>query len=286
MAFQYNYQLETQFPNKKADLGKLEEQIKNSSIKTAVDYLTSSLGFVSIFFKAELSDTDENVLEHLIENHDGIPNKTAPTIVKSEQLTEHIRFVESGDTTQGMYAAQSLIIDVSTGEAEKVTYFSWPYDIALMSGTLGVAENMVGDNFSVDVGPNTLIGILTAPLNVGDTSINVSSTVFENLKRGYYFGLYIPGNLGVELGQVLDLNEEKGYITLVDPVDVSSIAGFPVAMCAKIIPNLYLHDMSKVEIGKQIPTGQRIPANLPIKVTYKNNNLVAKKISFFVEYLY
>jgi len=70
------------------------------------------------------------------------------------------------------------------------------------------------------------------------------------------------------------------------PVDVSANAMTPVAMCAKIVPELYLHDMTKVEIGKDLPTGQRIPKNVPIRVTYLNNNGVAKKVSFFIEYLY
>lgn len=70
------------------------------------------------------------------------------------------------------------------------------------------------------------------------------------------------------------------------PSDVSANAGSYIAMCAKLIPNLYLHSIDKIEIGKDLPTGQRIPKNLPVRVHYHNNNSTAKKISFFVEFLY
>jgi len=286
MAFQYNYEL-TQFPNDKCNIDTLSTQIRNSTIKAALDFINESLGFVSIFFKAALDTQDEGVLDDIVAHHTGDPSPQETPIVRSEILTEHIRFVEAGDVTQGLYSAQSLIIDVSAGEAEKIVDFTWPIDIALMSGTLGISEDMVGDNFTIDVGPNTLIGALIAPLNVGDTSIYVSSTVLENIKKGFYIGLYGAGQAtGTEISQVIDRDDANSCLRLLNPSDVSANAGSYVAMCAKLIPNLFLHSMDKVEIGKDVPTGQRIPKNLPVRVHYHNNNGVAKKISFFIEYLY
>lgn len=286
MAFQYNYEL-TQFPNDKCNIDTLTTQIRNSTIKVALDFINESLGFVSIFFKAVLDTQDVGVLDDIVANHTGEPSSQEVQIVKSEILTEHIRFVEAGDTTQGLYSAQSLIIDVSAGESEKITDFTWPYDIALMSGTLGVSEDMIGDDFTIDIGPNTLVGALIAPLNVGDTSIYVSPTVLENIKKGFYVGLYnLSGDTGVEISQVIEKNDANSSLTLKAPSDVSANAGSYIAMCAKLIPNLYLHSIDKIEIGKDLPTGQRIPKNLPVRVHYHNNNGVAKKISFFVEYLY
>ena len=242
---------------------------------------------MSIFFKADLSSGDQTILDGIVAAHSGEPLPNAVQIVKSEILTEHIKFVEAGDTTQGMYAAQSIIIDVSAGESEKIVDFKWPYDIALMSGTLGVSEDMLGDDFTIDIGPNTLIGALIAPLNVGDTSIYVSETVLSNIKKGFYIGLYnAGGDTGTEIAQVIDRDDANSALTLSSPSDVSANIGSPIAMCAKLIPNLYLHSIDKIEIGKDLPTGQRIPKNLPVRVHYHNNNSVAKKISFFVEFLY
>ena len=281
----YDYNL-SDFPNNKVSVDRLTQEIQQSAIVTALDHINVNDSLVSIFFKADLSTGDQTILDGIVAAHSGLALPGAVQIVKSEVLTEHLKFVEAGDTTQGMYAAQSIIIDVSAGDTEKIVDFTWPFDIALMSGTLGVSEDMIGDDFMVDVGPNTLVGALIAPLNVGDTSIYVSPTVLQNIKKGFYIGLYSPGDSGIEISQVIDRDDANYALTLRYPSDVSANAGSYIAMCAKIIPKLYLHSIDKIEIGKQIPTGQRIPKNIPIRVHYHSNNGVAKKISFFVEYLY
>lgn len=281
--FKYTYQL-SDFPNQKVDLDTLADQVRESTITIALDYINSSV-VVDFFFKAQLTNPDVSALDVVVANHTGIPAPEETPLVRSQQLTEHIKWIESGEATQDLFAAQSLIIDISAGEASKSVDFSWPFDIALMSGTLGISEDMVGDDLHVDVGPNSLIGALIQPLNVGDTSIYVSPTVLENIKIGYYIGLYVPGPTGIEISQVL-ARDDSNYCLTINPSDVSANAGSYVAMCAKIVPELYLHSMDKVEIGKQIPTGQRIPKGVPVRVTYHNQNLVAKKVSFFVEYLY
>lgn len=284
--FKYTYTL-SDFPNDKVDLDTLQDQVRASAITVSLDYIGTEGVDVNFFFKAELDSTDQLVLDNVVANHSGEPEPEEIQVVKSEILTEHIRFVEAGDTTQGLFGAESLIIDISAGETQKITDFSWPIDIALMSGTLGVSEEMLGDDFSIDVGPNTLIGALIAPLNVGDTSIYVSPTVLQTIKIGYYIGLYnTGGDTGVEISQIIDRDDSNSCLTLKTPSDVSANAGSYIAMCTKLIPSLYLHSMDKIEIGKDFPTGQRIPKNFPVRVYYNNNNGVAKKISFFVEYLY
>jgi len=284
--FDYTYNV-SDTANNKVDEDRLTLEIRSSAIVTALDHINVGNNNIFIYFKVELDSKDKTTLDGIIAAHTGEALAAPTQIVKSEVLTEHLKFVEAGDTTQGMYAAQSLIIDISAGELDKIIDFSWPYAISLMSGTLGVSEDMVGDDFQVDVGPNTLIGALIAPLSVGDTSIYVSPTVLENIKIDFYFGLYnAGGDTGVELGQIIARDDANNCLTLGQPSPESATAGSYVAMCAKIIPNLYIHSMNVVEIGKDVPTGQRIPKNLPVRVHYHNNNGVAKKISFFIEYLY
>ena len=230
MNYTYTYNV-SQTLNNKVDTDRLTLEIHESTITIAMDYIDVSNDVISIVFKAEISDTEESTLDGIIATHTGEPLGPEIPIVKSEVLTEHIKFVEAGDTTQGMYSAQSIIIDISVGEYEKSVYFTWPFDIALMSGTLGVSEDMIGDEFIIDVGPNTLVGALIQPLSVGDTSIYVSPTVLENIKKGYYIGLYVPGNTGIEIAQIIDIDDANYALTLGKPSDVSANAGSYVAMC-------------------------------------------------------
>jgi len=272
------------FPNHKCDISRLTKEIHESSITISLNYINASDSEVNLFFKAELSVDEETILADLIASHTGEPLPEEPKIFKAEILTEHLEFVESGNTLN-KFAATTLLIDISAGVFEKVTDFSWPIPVSLKSGTIGVSEDMLGDELSVHVAPNTLIGAIIQPLNIGDTSIYVSPTVLQNIKRGYYIGLYQAGSTGIEIAQVLSIDAANSCLKI-NPSAISANAGSLIAMCAKLIPYLFFHSLDKIEIGKQIPTGQRIPPNISIRTIYKNNTGTAKKISFFIEYLY
>jgi len=283
MNWQYTYNV-SQTLNDKVDLDRLTQTIQESVITIALDYIDVAGNIISLFFKAELSDDEEIALDEIIAAHTGEALAAAPTIVKAEILTEHMKYVEAGDTLI-YFGAKTLVVDVSAGEATKKVDFKWPIPIALKSGTIGVSEEMIGDEMSIHIAPNTLVGAITQPLNIGDTSIYVSETVLQNVKRGYYVGLYQPGDDGVEIGGVISIDSTNGCLEI-EPSSIEASAGSYLAMCIQISPYMYFHSLDTLEIGKQMPTAQRIPADTAIRIYYKNNNLVAKKASFFVEYLY
>lgn len=282
---QYTYNI-TDFLNDKCDTARLTQEIQQSSILTALDYINTTSTDVAIYFKADLSVNDKTTLDSIIENHTGEPLPQESPIVRAQILTEAPSWVLKGETTQALFAAESLIVDVSSGDTEVAKSFSWMYDIAIKSATIYVTEDMVGDEIVVHEAPNTLIGYLLQPLNVGDTSVYVSETVLENIKKAYYFGLYVPGEEGIEVGQVMGMNLHQSALMIYPASDVSAAQYSYVAMCSKLIPNLLFTTTHPIEIGKTIPTASRLPANIPIRVYYKNNNGKAKNVSIFVEYLY
>jgi hypothetical protein len=55
-------------------------------------------------------------------------------------------------------------------------------------------------------------------------------------------------------------------------------------MTTKMLPQLYFDGLGRVEIGKDAIGGSYIPANMKIKIYYKNNNGEAKKFRFIIEY--
>lgn len=283
----YNYSI-NDFPNLKYDSDRLAKEIFDSSIVVGLNFIAGNLTGVDINFKADLSVEEKATLDSIIANHSGepLPHPDEIPIIRAEILTEATHWVESGRTTQAMFAAQSLLLDVSSADLEVTKNFSWPYNIAVKSATIYVTDDMVGDEMTVHEAPNTLIGYSTQPLNVGDTSIYVSETVLENIMIGYYVGLYQPGEEGIEIGQVLEIDLKNSCLKLLTPSDVSADAYSYVAMCSKMIPELLFTCTQKIEIGKTIPTASRLPANIPIRIYYKNNNAKAKKVSIFVEYLY
>lgn len=273
-----------QFPNEKCNAGRLNYEILESAITIQLVSIEVK-AVVYIYFKTDLSEAEVTILDNIIANHSGEAlTDDKLQIVRAENLTEHLKYVEENDI-KTLYTSQSLVIDISAGEADHTADFTWPFDITLMTGTLGVSEEMVGDYFSAMVAPNTLIGATTADWDCNpDTSIYVTSTVAQNIKVGYYLGEYTTNT---DIGRVTHVDANNNIIRVDSTYDSSTMAaGTYLSMTPKIVQNLYLHSQNPIEIGKQMPTGQRIPANTIVRIEYHNTNEIAKKFSFFVEYLY
>jgi len=275
----YQYNL-SQFKKNRVSVDRLTKEINESSITIELNYINTDYIKVDMYFFSGLTTSDVTILDTIVANHSGDPLPEEPKIVRTEVLTEHLKYVESGDVTQGLFAAESIVIDVPSGETTVIRDISWKFIVSIKSGTLGVSESMIGDELEIQVSPNTIVGALMYDIRTGDTTLFVSPTVIQNMKRGYYIGLLN----GTKLGRVSEIGDT--YVIVDTPSTVNVSAGNYVTLTVKIIPYLYFADMSTVEIGKNIPAGQRLPANTVIRIVYKNNNATAKKVSFFAEYLY
>lgn len=278
--FSYQYNL-VQFKNKIVSVDRLTQEIQSSEITIVLDYINTYNSYVDIFFKAELPTNDKLLLDGIVANHSGELLPEESPIVRTEVLTEHMQYVEAGTTTQGLFACESIVVDVASGDTIKIVDVSWKFNTALKTGTLPVSQDMVGDELIIEIGSNTLIGAVAIPVNPGDDTIYVSPTVLQNIKVGYYLDLY-PSQ--TELGRVIQVNTNN--IKLDRTVSSALSPGTYLSMTVKIIPYLYFSTPTTIDIGKTMPTGNRIPANVKIRIKYYNNNGKAKKMSFFVEYLF
>lgn len=282
----YTYYL-TSFPNGKSSSDRLTNEIRQSDIIIALDHIDTDSISVHFFFKDSLSNTDKTLLDHIVSIHSGEPLPLEIPVVKAEILTEQTEYVVNGDTLHGYYAAESLILDVEYNVTEKILDVHWDFDISLKSATILVSDKMINDEMIVEVSPNTLIGALIQQLNSGDTTVYGSPTVIENIKVGFYIGLYGTGGTCTEIGRVTQIG--TNYVKIDKPTSISAEPGTYLAMCARVIPYLYFNYMGDISIGKSIPTGVRISKGTILRIKYynnNNNNNNDKKVSFFIEYLY
>jgi hypothetical protein len=277
---EYIYNI-SDFPNDKVSSDRLNLEIHSSAITISLDHIDTNSLLAMIYFKTDLSISEKEILDTIIANHSGETLPESALITQVKIAVEQPKYIEAGNVTQELFCAESLAVDISAGVGTTIKDFSWPFNIGLKSATFQVSEDMVGDELVVKVAPNTIIGALTSNLNAGDSSMYVNSTVIQNIKYGQYIGLYASSH---ELGRVIAIG--PNYLTFQPVSDVSANAGSYVSMCAKIIPYVYFNAAGKIEIGKTVTTANRIPANTKIRVEYKNNTGTAKKISFFIEYLY
>lgn len=274
----YTYPI-SYFPNSKVNLTNLGIEIRESSISVAYDHSNYEDDNVYIIFKQELDSKDKSNLDNIVVTHNSTPKSNS--VVNVNIIPENKKYVEEGNTTNDMYKAESWIIDVPVDVSIFEQDFAKPYNISLLGSSLKTTSDMIGDTICAIVAPNTVIGVLTADVSEGDTILNVSETVIQNLIPGRAISL--DGLYNFEIGSV---DQENNQITSIKPISGNFSAGNYVFMNIHLIKNMYIHTEQTIEIGKSISTGQRVPKNVPIRIRYWNRTGTAKKFAFFVEYLY
>ena len=202
--YDYNF---VQFKNGKVASDRLADEIRSSLITISLNCINTYNNVASIFFKATLTVDDKTLLDTIVANHSGEPLPEETQIVRAEILTEHLKYVEAGDVTQTLFACESIVLDIASGDTTKIIDVSWKYNISLKSGTLPVSNDMVGDEVVVEVGSNTLIGAVALPVNIGDDTITRWEDVERIILNPEFDGLY------VDIRVYDEIHPERGFVT-------------------------------------------------------------------------
>lgn len=146
--------------------------------------------------------------------------------------------------------------------------------------------SMTGDKVWVLVNPNTLVGTITADVTAGDTVINVSQTVIDNVYPGYQFVLTDGLNLD-DPGYIVAKDTVNNTVTINNPVTNNYLAASPTYVQ---IGRYYIWDMKFGPPGVHLVGdgkigGTYIPAGTTALVRYQNNGGSPKDITFDVEML-
>ena len=278
--FSYQYQI-SDFKNNKVAIDSLEKEIRDSSIIIALDHIEAESDHVNIYFKAELSDDEETTLNTIVANHEGEPIKEA-IIQDVNIITENKKTIERGlELPNKFYMSESWVLDVSAGDNIQEFYISKPFPIALLNAKLQVTEDMVGDEMEALMGNPITVGALIANASEGETEIYVNPDSLAYLKIGRFIGY----NNEI-INRIIDVDTVNSKLTLEYPLDQDLTAGSYIQLVIKIADNLYFNTPQTLSIGSAVPTGQRIPKNLPIKIEYYNHSGLSKTVMLFIEYLY
>lgn len=166
--------------------------------------------------------------------------------------------------------------------------FSYPLDVNVIQATFIAAQENVGDVWTWALNPNTTIGSLTSNASIGDTVLNVSSTVTENAKVGYNITLTDGTNTN-DLGQVVSIDSVNGTIT----TENATTNAFDFTTPTFVQVTVYFcKDMEFghpwiLEYGSAKITSTFLPANTNIVITYTNNHPTQdKRIVVYIEVMY
>jgi hypothetical protein len=91
---------------KSVNAARLEKEIKDSAIITALDYITVFESNISIYFKAELSTEDEAILDSIIDSH---INEPLPVV--DERRNSKGAIIVDTTTQFGLSGAQSITLN-------------------------------------------------------------------------------------------------------------------------------------------------------------------------------
>ncbi len=87
-ATKYTYSISSDFPNQKEDTDRLTQEIADSAIVTALDYIDTAGDDCDIWFVDALSGGDQTTLDTIVANHSGDPLPVvADNYVKSDGET-------------------------------------------------------------------------------------------------------------------------------------------------------------------------------------------------------
>lgn len=282
MSVQYTYSIESDFPNQQVSIEGLTDEIRNSDITIALDYINKENGFCEIFFKTSISTEEKTILDNIVSNHDGV--------FQPSELPQKVKVYEEGVEsskqdylTQGQYQGNSFVIDVPAQTGWTYTDFSFPYYISMFSAEWFTSETHIGDIASFEIAPNTLIGLITSDINSGDTTFYVDDSVIENVKLG--FSIKIGDDY---LGRIFDIDNENNTITTEFATSNNYFAAdnVLVKMTMKLVVEYHFIHTGKNEMGKEKIGSEVIPPNTVMRINYYNNDGVAKKFGFFLTYYY
>ena len=222
------------------------------------------------------------------------PTNTAHTIdsgsvVIVDTISKNVvKIQEESTETGGNYGTESIVLLGETGPnvtTEKDT--SWPFPISVLDIQYVSTAQNEGDEIDLSVGPNTIVGYLTADGATGATGLSVSQTVMDNSMIGYYIDLF-NGASTESLGRITSMDKvnNKIYCENTPSQSWSSASPTYVRQTVYIIHDYTIGPPQRYPIGGGKIGGSYVPTGTIIRAHYHNKSDTPKTLTATIEYLY
>lgn len=167
--------------------------------------------------------------------------------------------------------------------------FSHPYNVGVLSYSFISDETHKIDAAEVHVYPEKIIGELTADVTIGDTILNVSSTVIENMKIGFMC-ILSDGNINECLGHVLNIDKVNSQIT----IQIAAVYGYSAISPTYVKLSVLMLKADRIgaagphKLGTDKLGSSLVRKNETVRVFYNNFSepIANKELTFFVGHLY
>lgn len=215
----------------------------------------------------------------------GITGHTFVNNVITESVSTKSGFVvEDTSGTHGYYRSDAFTFDVPagiTGEFIPIGDCSDPYPTRIYSITIFPGTENIGDYISMVSAPDTVVGILTAPVS-GGTALAVNSTAINNINPGLLVNLF-DGVTGQNLGQCVSVDKNTNTVIVDTPVSLPFSAGALVRISLRRLNNLRITNTNNITMGANTLGSTLSPPNIIGRIFYKNMTGDPKKFTFMAE---
>jgi hypothetical protein len=190
--------------------------------------------------------------------------------------TEHKKL--QGET---QFQSFEVIVPIGVGVYNKDV--SFPFDVNLIRGRWFNKQIFAGDSLEMVVAEDTIIGAITSNVAIDDTVINVSQTVVDNTKKGYYIKC-----VGQDWGRVVNIDNDALTITIESAATaaITATGSEYILQSVKYVPHLYLEGSDTMMVLEGGVGSSFLPANTVVKIKYHNDTGTAKTYSAIFEYFY
>jgi hypothetical protein len=181
--------------------------------------------------------------------------------------------------TGGHFSSKGIFFNCPVGLSQYD--ISFPFNISALSVSFQTRENQTEDIIDLIIGKDSIIGTLTNNVYISDTVLNVTNTVVDNIKLGFFVMID-----STEVGQVISIDKLNSQITIDRPCSRNYESLLYIKTYPKVINDFTIGYPGLYEIGKGKIGGSHIPANTIITFKYNNNGESLKKFFSFIDYLY
>ena len=223
------------------------------------------------------------------------PTNTAHTIddTKVKKVDERsdlkIQIQEESTSTGGHFRLDDYSFECLGNQTTYYT-FSFPIDTSVLSFKVVVQPSMGSDIFGGIVGPDTIIGAVTAPVSTTDKTFTVSQTVIDNAFYGAVCNLTDGVNVD-DVGEIIGIDSDNMTITVTEAPSntYSPLSPTYVRIGVQMANNVKLPILTEtgyLSVGQSKIGASYLPKNTITKVKYINNTSETKTCHVLYEYLY
>jgi len=283
---QYDYSINDDFPNHKVAPSRLQQEIhEKSEILVALDVPSILTGgdLCRIMFKADLPAEQQTALNAVVAAHSGepLPNSTCPNvkIVDTDTL----------DPDTAVSCTEDVKVDVVTGQSISSKDISFPFDVNIIAAEYYVelVESDDKDYFEAwgIAQGDPAIGGLTAPAAQDDTVINVSSTVFQYIRPGFYVEFQDQAG---GIYRVDSMDSGAGTITLNTGLEAAVAAGKTIHIRRPFVPKKFVKQKAIRRIGDLSSGSSPLNAGDILRIHYHHYNMptIDDWMAFTIIYLF